>query len=96
MVESISMSQLKELLGTVNLIDIRPVVNFNNNHIPGAKNIVQTQLLLEPDKYLNKFDTYYIYCQRGKASANVVSVLNNKGYKTVNVEGGYERWVLMN
>lgn len=96
MVESISMSQLKELLGGIKLIDIRPIVNYNNNHIPGAQNIPQTKLLLEPEKYLNKFDTYYIYCQRGHASANVVSILNNSGYKTVNVEGGYERWILMN
>lgn len=92
----ISIADLKTKLGQINLIDIRPITNFNNNHIPSAKNIPQDKLLLNPSNYLNKFDTYYIYCQKGKTSLNIVQILNNQGYKAINVEGGYERWILMN
>ena len=96
MVDSISIAELKQRLGQINLIDIRSIIKFNNNHIPGAQNIPQEKLLADPSKYLNKFDTYYLYCEKGNTSANVSLILNRQGYKTVNVEGGYERWILMN
>lgn len=96
MVDSISMAKLGQQLGQIILIDIRSVMAFSNNHIPGAINIPQEKLIVNPGKYLNKFDTYYLYCQKGKSSVDVVLILNKQGYKTVNVEGGYERWALMN
>jgi len=96
MVGSISMAELKQMLGRIELIDIRSIIKFNSNHLPGAKNIPQEKLICNPSKYLNKNDTYYIYCQKGKTSITTVFILNKQGYKAINVEGGYERWVLMN
>ncbi|MEG0026427.1 MAG: rhodanese-like domain-containing protein [Bacilli bacterium] len=90
------MTQLLTMLNDVNLIDIRPILNFNNNHIPSAKNIPQSKLIITPDKYLKKSETYYIYCQKGINSIGLAQMLNKQGYNIINVEGGYEKWVLTN
>ena len=91
MLESIS---INELDNKTNIIDIRSIEKFNNNHINGAINIPFENLLLNPSKYLRKTDTYYIYCQRGVQSRKLCLMLKNMGYKVVNINGGYEAWIL--
>ncbi len=93
MINSISVSELKRL-GNINLIDIRNVEQYNNNHINNAVNINTNQLLINPDKYLNKGSRYYIYCQKGIQSRKLCQILSNKGFNVVNVQGGYEAWIL--
>lgn len=77
-----------------NIIDIRSVEKFNNNHIPGAINIGQNQLLINASKYLIRGERYYIYCQRGISSQKISMILNNMGYTTTSLSGGYEEWML--
>lgn len=93
MINSISVSELKRL-GNVNLIDIRNVEQYNNNHIGNAVNISSNQLLINPDKYLNKSSRYYIYCQKGIQSRKLCQILTNKGFNVINIQGGYEAWIL--
>lgn len=88
----ISVSELLKL--NVPIIDIRSIEKYNDNHIVGAKNIPMILLLKEPNKYLNKMETYYIYCQKGINSIRLCNALNKQGYKTVNIIGGYESWIL--
>ena len=52
------------------------------------------QLLIRPEKYLFKNEIYYIYCQSGHSSNNLVQMLNDKGYHTVNITGGYNNYLL--
>ncbi len=75
-------------------IDIRSIEKYNDNHIPGAKNISYESLLLRPNQYLNIYNKYYIYCQRGKLSRTLCQTLKLKGYNVVNITGGYEAWIL--
>ena len=96
MINSISISDLKSKINSINLIDIRNKIRYNSGHISGAKNIEKDDLLKNPNKYLNKQDTYYIYCERGITSYNVTIALTNLGYNVINIEGGYSRWILMN
>lgn len=93
MIHSIS---VKELLqnGYTNIIDIRSVEKYNDNHIENAKNIPMQLLLQNPSKYLNYNETYYIYCQKGINSKEVCRRLLLKGFKVVNINGGYEGWLL--
>ncbi len=77
-----------------NIIDIRTIENFNNNHIPGSKNISAKDLLVSPSNYLNKSEIYYIYCKHGLTSPKLCQILRNQGYNVVNVIGGYEAWLL--
>ena len=79
----------------INIIDIRSVQKYNDNHIQNAKNIPMLLLLNEPSKYLNLNEIYYIYCQKGINSFKVCQTLSRKGYKTVNIICGYESWLLL-
>lgn len=75
-------------------IDIRSVDDYNNGHIEDAININYIQLLLYPQKYLKKDNLYFIYCNSGIKSKAIVSKLNKIGYNCVNVEGGYNYYLL--
>jgi len=87
---------IKELIKkkNINIIDIRSVEKYNDNHIDNARNINMISLLKEPSKYLNFNETYYIYCQKGINSIKVCFNLRKMGYKVVNITGGYEAWVV--
>ena len=77
-----------------NIIDIRSRAKYNLNHIPGSINIESFALLNNPSKYLNKSDIYYLYCSSGITSKMVVNKLNSLGYNTVNIEGGFNNYLL--
>ena len=94
MIHSISISELLKKTNNISIIDIRSNQSYNNNHIPNAKNVPSQVLISNPNKYLDKEKTYYIYCQKGSSSIRVCSLLNNLGYNTVNINGGYEAWIL--
>ena len=94
MLKSISVEGFKNIKANANIIDVRSVESYNNNHIEGAKNINFNKLLISPEKYINKINTYYIYCQKGKKSAKLCDILDNMGYKVININGGYEALIL--
>ena len=87
-VDSINVNDLGELLGKVNLIDIRETYEYKAGHLPTAKNIPMNKILDETDKYLNKDKEYYIICQSGGRSGRTCSQLKAMGYNIVNVAGG--------
>lgn len=93
MIPSIS---IKDLLknNNVNIVDIRSIENYNNNHIPNAINIPFEKLISNPNEYLNKNIMYYIYCQRGVTSKKTCEILIKMGYRVTNISGGYEEWLL--
>lgn len=94
MMSTITVPSLVQLIGNINIIDIRNSASYNNNHIPGAQNIEYSLLLNNPDKYLNKNDKYYFYCTRGITSHKLCSYLSKLGYDVVNVAGGYKGYIL--
>ncbi len=87
---------IKEILkkDNINIIDIRSIEKYNDNHINGAINIPYLLLLKNPEHYLNKLEEYYIYCQYGKNSLKLCNILTAKGYKVYNILNGYEGWLL--
>lgn len=93
MYKSIRGSQLKGMIGRVNIIDIRKSYLFNLGNIPTSKNIPYNFLISMPDKYLNKEDEYYIYCTQGLESVKVCDKLSKQGYKVINVLGGYHDYL---
>ena len=93
MIKSISIKELLKL-NNINIIDIRSIEKYSDNHIENAKSIPMQLLLKEPNKYLNYYDTYYIYCQKGINSVKVCQRLSLQGYKVINIIGGYESWLL--
>ena len=93
MIESISVLELEQLRN-INIIDMRSIEKYNNNHIMNAINIPFEKLLANFNKYLDKNKKYYIYCQMGIQSRKVCQILKNNGYNVVNIIGGYEAWIL--
>lgn len=93
MYSSISTNELKGLVGKANIIDIRDQYLYNVGNIPSSKNIPVNFLIMQPDKYLEKDKTYYLYCSFGMQSAKACSKLSGLGYKVINVLGGYNDYV---
>lgn len=93
MYKSIRASELKGMIGRVKIIDIRKNFLYKLGSIPSSKNIPITFLLGDPAKYLNKDEEYYIYCSQGLESVGVCDKLSKKGYKVVNVLGGYHDYL---
>ena len=93
MYKSITTDELKSILGSINLIDIRNSYLYNLGNIPGSKNIPSNYLMMSPERFLNKDDLYYIYCTRGMTSTEVCNDLSNMGYNVINVLGGYNDYI---
>ncbi|MBV7275898.1 rhodanese-like domain-containing protein [Clostridium thailandense] len=89
---SVSVNDLGELLGKINLIDIREPYEYKNGHLPTAKNIPMDRILSETDKYLNRDKEYYIICQSGGRSSITCGKLKSKGFNVINVSGGTSRY----
>lgn len=87
---------LQELMykNNPNIIDIRNENEFLMGTIPLSKNIPAIKLEISPEKYLNKNETYYIFCNNGKTSKVLTEKLNIQGYRTVNIIGGYFNYLL--
>lgn len=83
-------------LSNINVIDVRSVEKFNSSHIPGSINVPSDKLLLNPYNYINKNAKYYLYCQHGLTSRNVCNILSKLGFNVVNIDGGFEEWLLSN
>lgn len=94
MISSISVTDFLKRSQFSNIIDIRSIQDYNNNHIPGSKNVPFEKLITKPNKYLEMSNIYYIYCQKGIKSSKAVQILNKMGYRVINIEGGYESWIL--
>lgn len=94
MLSDISVQNFIKLNIRNNIIDIRSIEKFNHNHIPGAKNLQMEKLVANPSKYINRFEIYYIYCEKGLISIKVAQILRKIGYQVINIDGGYENWIL--
>lgn len=90
---SINISDLLKL-NNPNIIDIRGVDAYNIGHIPNSRNIPSYNLLSNPSLYLNKGQKYFIYCSKGYTSIEVCGKLLNMGYNVININGGYNAWLL--
>lgn len=89
----ISISDFKRI-NPINIIDIRSSDKYNFGTIKNAINISENELLYNYEKYLNKSDTYYIFCQTGRSSKLICNILYSLGYKVYSLIGGYSKYVL--
>ena len=62
------------------IIDVSDKYIFALNHIDGSINIPYDELINNYRHYLNKNDSYYLYCQSGKLSKRAYMVLSSLGY----------------
>ncbi|SFR92432.1 rhodanese-like domain-containing protein [Anaeromicropila populeti] len=86
--KEVHVNEIDNLLGTIELIDIREPYEYAAASIKGAKNIPMGEILEKKDKFLTKDKTYYIMCQSGGRSRHACSILEKQGYDVINVAGG--------
>lgn len=84
----IHINDMDNLIGKVELIDIREPYEYNSGSLMTAKNIPMGNLLTSPEKYLEKDKTYYIMCQSGGRSGRTTKILAKQGFNVINVAGG--------
>lgn len=88
----ISVFELMELDNPV-IIDIRSAYYYSLGHIRGAISVPYYNLLNNYSHYLSKYSRYYLYCDTGEQSLEIASRLNQFGYDTVSVVGGYRDYL---
>ncbi|MDF2587222.1 MAG: rhodanese domain protein [Anaerocolumna sp.] len=86
--KKINVNELDNLIGDIDLIDVRETYEFKNQSIKSAQNIPMGQLVSDPNKYLAKDNTYYLICESGARSARTCNYLTKQGFDVINVLGG--------
>lgn len=89
----IHVNEMDNLIGQVELIDIREPYEYQMGTLKTAKNIPMGKLLTNPEKYLSKEKSYYIMCQSGARSGSTTRTLTKQGFQVINVAGGMGSYV---
>lgn len=85
---SISIVDLYRLNNPI-IVDIRNSYYYEMGHMKGAISIPYYNLLNNYSHYLDKYNTYYLYCDTGDQSMEIANRLNNFGYHVMSIIGGY-------
>lgn len=93
----ISVDQMKEVLEEnpdVLLLDVRTPEEFEQGHLPGAKNIdFQSKDFIEQVERLPKDQPVYLYCRSGNRSAKATSLISEMGFSHYyDMQGGFLKW----
>ena len=88
---TISVDELIRLDNPI-IVDIRNYYYYSIGHINGAISIPYYNLENNYSHYLNKYNRYYLYCDNGKKSLKLVKKLNDLGYDTISIDGGYSEY----
>ena len=89
-IDSISAIELKEVIGSVNLLDVRKVGERNNGYLEQSFNIPLDSLKESLSK-INKKDKYFIHCAGGYRSMIAASLLKRNGCESiVDIKGGFD------
>lgn len=98
MVESISAKELKNRLESdedFKLINVLSEESFNEEHIPGSRNIPTAKIDKKAEEELDKSEEIIVYCASFQcgASPKAAQKLEEFGYKNViDYEGGMKKW----
>ena len=68
------------------IIDVSDKYTYMNSHLNNSINIPYNELINNYRYYLNKNETYYLYCKSGKLSKRATLVLSSIGYKVFTLE----------
>ncbi len=85
---NISIIELLNLSDPI-IIDIRNKYFYNISHIKKAISIPYYNLLNNHSHYLEKNTNYYLYCDTGDQSYEIAKRLQQLGYNTYSIDGGY-------
>lgn len=86
--KTIRMNDIDPLVGKVELIDIREPYEYQAGTLKTAKNVPMNELMANPDKYMKKDKTYYLFCLSGSRSQFACRKLSIAGFDVINMLGG--------
>ncbi|MDO8998644.1 MAG: MBL fold metallo-hydrolase [Bacteroidota bacterium] len=90
-IKSISANDLAEInnKGTVNILDVRKLSEYQSEHILDAVN-APLDTINESMFKINKSETYYVHCASGYRSMVFISILQARGYRNlIDIAGGF-------
>ena len=95
-IKSISVKELKVLLSKekIQLMDVRSPKEIKEGAIKTAlfANYYEVDFYEKASQQIDKNKPVYLYCRSGNRSKKAAKVLEAKGFKVVNVLGGYMQW----
>ena len=74
------------------VIDIRDSNSYLIGHLDNSLNIPFNQLIINPQKYLNKENNYLLVCEYGFKSKKTAEILKRQGYKTFSLKNGIKNF----
>ncbi len=79
---------------TVQLVDVRTPGEYKQGHINNAENhnVFDKNFMEQMAKY-KKDQPVYVYCRSGARSMKAANMLKSKGFKVVNLDGGFNGWL---
>ena len=90
----ITVSELRECLGKVTLVDVREPEEFQECRIDGCKLIPLGELMTRAPRELNPENDIVVYCAHGVRSMHALLGLQRLGFKHVrSLRGGIAAWL---
>lgn len=75
------------------LLDVRTDAEFRGGHVPRAVNLPLDQVEARASELAPHLgEEIYVICETGGRSARAAALLAERGYRTVNVQGGTYAW----
>lgn len=96
-ISAISTKELRVLMAkdTIQLLDVRTPKEIKLGFIKGAQfvNYFDHNFTTQVNEKFTKETTIYVYCRSGNRSLKAAKQLQLKGFKVINVLGGYSAWL---
>lgn len=89
--KEVTVTQLRELGSSANVVDVRQPDEYTSGHVPGAVSIPLAMVPLRHSE-LDKSEPVYLICEAGGRSAQACAYLEGLGFDAVNVGGGTGMW----
>lgn len=80
---------------TAVILDVRRPSEFAEGHLKGAVLLdwLSDKAFVEGLAKLDKSRTHYVYCRSGHRSHAAATLMKSRGFKVVEMKGGYLSWV---
>ena len=78
-------------LENIQVIDLRDTDKYQKYHLSNSINVSYDNLLINPERYLDKNKKYLLVCDYGLKSKKTSEILNNNGYLTFSLHGGIRK-----
>lgn len=94
--KNLSSDQFEDFIqsGNIQLVDVRTVAEYSEEHIPGSinLNVLDNDFGAHIDEVLQKDIPVAVYCRSGRRSRNAANILVKKGFKVYNLDKGILDW----